>query len=183
MRFTGLIVSSFLLIPWSAVSSQGIQPKRGDRIRITAAPNALDNRVARVVGVRADSLFVHVALAPTRTLAVARADVTRLEVSTGRRRHTGSGAGIGALVGLTAGAVMGYAGGDDRGWCCFTARAKAGIYGVGGGALGALIGTVVGFATVSDRWTSVALGSTAKATPRLKFVPSTSGRLAMSVSF
>ena len=80
MRSAFLAVAAAMLIPLRAASSQAIQPKRGDRIRITAAPNALDNRIARVLSVRSDSLFLHVVLAGT--LAVARADVTRLEVST-----------------------------------------------------------------------------------------------------
>ena len=119
--------------------------------------------------------------APTKTLAVARADVTRLEVSTGRRRHTWRGAGIGALVGVTSGAFVGYASGDDGGWCCFTAEAKAVMTGVGLGGLGAVIGAVVGSLTRSDRWISVPLGS-AEATPRLQVGRGRAG-LAVVVSF
>ena len=60
MRSAFLAVAAAMLIPLRAASSQAIQPKRGDRIRITAAPNALDNRIARVLSVRSDSLFLHV---------------------------------------------------------------------------------------------------------------------------
>ena len=183
MRSAFLAVAAPMLIPLWTVSSQGVQPKRGDRIRITAAPNALDNRIASVLSVRGDSLILHVALAPTKTLAVARADVTRLEVSTGRSRHAGRGAGIGALVGVTSGAFMGYTSGDDRrGWFRFTAEEKAVGYGVGLGVAGLVIGTVVGALHVTDRWTSVPLGSAAEATPRLQ-VGRGSSRLAVSFSF
>ena len=174
-----LTVAAFVLIPLWSVSSQAVQPKSGDRIRVTAAPNALDNRIARVLSVRGDSLFLHVA--PAETLGVARVDVTRLEVSAGRGRHTLQGAGIGALIGAASGAIMGYASGDDRGWWCFTAGEKAAITAVGVGGLGAVLGAVVGAQHVSDRWTSVPLGS-AEANPRLLIRPDGT-RLGMSVAF
>jgi hypothetical protein len=164
MRSVFLIVAAFTLVPLGAVSSQAA---RG-RIRITAAPNALDTSAsarrssvayypaARVLSVGSDSLFLLVA--PADTLAVALAGVSRLEVSTGRRRYAKRGAGIGALIGVASGVVMGYASGDDRGWCCFSAGEKAFGYGVGLGLSGLIIGSVIGAFTVSDRWTSVPLG-------------------------
>lgn len=181
MRSAFLAVAAFMLIPLWTVSSQGIQPKRGDRIRITAAPNALDNQIARVLSVRNDSLFLQVA--PAETLAVAVAGVTRLEVSTGRRSHARRGLGMGALIGVTSGAFMGYTSGDDKGGWVFalTAEEKAVVYGVGLGFTGLVIGTIVGALQVSDRWTSVPLGS-AEATPRLQ-VGRGGARLAMVVSF
>ena len=179
MRSAFLTVAAFVLIPLWTVSSQAVQPKSGDRIRITAAPNALDNRIARVLSVRHDSLFLHVA--PAETLAVARVDVARIEVSAGRGRHTLQGAGIGALIGAASGALMGYASGDDRGWCCFTAGEKAALTAVGLGGLAAGIGAVVGAQYVSERWTSVPLGS-AEASPPLLVRPGGT-RLGMSVAF
>jgi hypothetical protein len=50
-----------MLIPLWTVSSPDVQPRSGDRIRITAAPNALDSRIARVLSVRSDSLVLHAA--------------------------------------------------------------------------------------------------------------------------
>jgi hypothetical protein len=168
-----------MLIPLGAVSSQAVQPKSGDRIRLTTTVNALDNRTGRVLTIRSDSLLLQVA--PAETLAVALAGVTRLEVSTGRRRYALRGAGLGSLIGGASGAVIGYASGDDRGWCCFSAGGKAVIYGVGLGVTGLVIGTVVGALHVSDRWTSVPLGS-AVATPRLQVGRRGTG-IAVAVSF
>jgi len=191
MRSVFLAVAAFMFIPLGAASSQAAQARSGELIRITTAPNAPDKRTrarssseayypaARVLSVGSDSLFLLVA--PAETLAVALAGVTRLEVSTGRRRYALRGAGIGALIGVTSGAVAGYASGDDRGWCCFSAGEKAVVYGVGLGISGLVIGSVVGALTVSDRWISVPLGA-AVATPSLQMGRG-GARLAVAVSF
>jgi hypothetical protein len=191
MRSILLAAAALMLVPLGAVSSQAAQPTSGARIRITTAPNALDKRVsarysseayfpaARVLSVGSDSLYLLVA--PADTLAVALADVARLEVSSGRKRLTGKGAGIGALVGATSGVVMGYASGDDRGWCCFSAGEKAVAYGVGLGLSGLVVGMVIGAFPVSERWTSVPLGAAA-ATPRVQMGRG-GARLSVAVSF
>jgi len=168
MRSAFLTVAVFMLIPLGAVSSQAVQPRSGDRIRLTATPNALDNRIAHVLSVRSDSLFL--LIAPAETLAVALAGVTRIEVSTGRQRHTLRGAGIGALIGVASGVLSGVVTGDDppgSGWFRQTWEEKAAFDAVFLGAMGLVIGTVVGTLKVSDRWTSVPVG-TARATPSLK---------------
>ena len=167
-------------IPLGAASSQAVQPKTGDRIRLTARLNALDHRTARVLNVRSDTLFLQIA--PAETLAVALAGVSRLEVSTGRRRYTRRGLVVGTLIGVTSGAFMGYTSGDDKGWIfALTAEEKAVLYGAGLGVTGLVIGAVVGAFQVSDRWTSVPLGS-AKPTPRLQMRRG-EARLAVAVSF
>jgi hypothetical protein len=183
MRSALLAISAFMLVPLGAVSSQAVlQVESGDRIRITARQNMLDNQTARVLSVSGDSLLLRIA--PAETLAVALAGVTRLEVSTGRRTHTRRGLGMGALIGVTSGALLGYASGDDkRGWCCFflTAEEKALVYGTGLGVTGLVIGAIVGATRVSDRWTSVPLGA-AMATPRLQ-VRRGRTHLAVAVTF
>jgi len=194
MRSVFLAVAAFTLVPLGAVSPQAAPSRSGDRIRITAVPNAPSNvasarrssvayyPAARVLRVGSDSLFLLVA--PAETLAVARAGVARLEVRTGRRSYAKRGAGIGTLVGVASGVVVGFASGDDeRGWCCLflTAEEKAAVYGVGLGLSGLVIGSVIGAFTVSDRWTSVPLGAVA-ATPRLQMGRS-GARLSVAVPF
>ena len=181
MRATILAVAAFMLIPLGTVASQAVQPKSGDRIRITATPYALEHRTARVVSVRNDSLILDVA--PAETLAVALAGVTQLDVSTGRRRNTLRGAGIGALIGVGSGALIGFASGDDPPTAFFSLSAseKAALAGATLGVTGLVIGAVVGTLIVSDRWTSVPLG-VAKATPSLQ-VGHGNTRLALAVSF
>ena len=63
----------------------------------------------------------------------------------------------------------------------FSAGDKAVIYGAGLAVPGLVIGAVVGALQVSDRWTSVPLGS-AEATPRLQMGRG-GARLAVVVSF
>ena len=180
MRSTILAVAAFMLIPVGAMAAQAAQLESGARIRVTATPYALKNRTARVLGVRADSLLLQVA--PAETLTVALAGVTQLDVSTGRRRHTLRGAGIGAAVGVASGALLGYASGDDPpGLFAMSASGKAALGAATLGVTGLVVGGVVGALRVSDRWTSVPLG-TAQATPSLQ-VGRGGARLGMAMSF
>lgn len=180
MRSAVLIVAAFMLTPLGAVSSQAMQPRSGDRIRITSAPKTLDNQIARLLSVRNDTLLLQVV--PPETLAVALAAVTRLEVSTARGRNTGQGAAIGGLIGLASGVLMGAASGDDPpGFFSFTAGDKALILGVGLAIPGLVIGALVGSQTISDRWTSVPVGAV-QATPGLQVGPG-GARLGVAVSF
>ncbi|HUQ82068.1 MAG TPA: hypothetical protein VM076_13040 [Gemmatimonadaceae bacterium] len=177
-----ILSTAFLvaLVPLAPLSSQTVQPKSGDRIRVTAAPNTLYHRTALLLSIRSDTLLLRVA--PAETLAVALRGVTRLEVSTGRRPLILRGAGIGAAAGFTSGAFLGYASGDDKSrFFAFTAKEKAVIYGVGLGAVGLVVGTVVGFFNFTDRWTSVDLGESGPS-PRLH-VDVAGHRLGVAVSF
>ena len=176
MHFVSLTVAAFTLIPLGAASSQTVQPRNGDRIRITTAENALNNRIAHVLSIRSDSLLLLVA--PAETLAVARAGVTRLEVNTGRRNYPLRGAGIGVLIGLVGGALTGLADGSDH---YGKAGDKALVLGVEMAIPGVVIGTIVGASLVYDRWTSVPLG-VARATPRLH-VSRAGARLSVGISF
>ena len=180
MHCGSLTVAAFMLIPLGAASAQAVQPRNRDRIRITTAENALDNRIAQVLSISSDSLLLLVA--PAETLSVARAGVIRLEVNTGHRSSAGRGARMGALIGVASGALLGFLEGDDPpGWFSFPAEAKALIYGIGLGGTGLVIGAVVGALKVSDRWTSVPLGA-AQATPSLQ-VGRDGAQLAVAVSF
>lgn len=180
MRSTIPAVAAFMLIPVGAVAAQAVQIQSGARVRVTATPYALEKRTARVLSVRNDSLLLQVA--PAETLAVALAGVTQLDVSTGRRRHTLQGAGIGALAGVASGVLIGFSDGDDPpGFLSMTASEKAAFGGATLGVAGLAIGAVVGALKVSDRWTSVPLG-VAQATPSLQ-VGRGGPRLGVAVSF
>ena len=176
MRSAFLTIVAFMLMPLGAALCQAVQPRNGDRIRITSAQNALENRIAHVLSIRGDSLLLLVA--PAETLAVARAAVTRLEVNTGRRNYPLRGAGMGLLIGFASGALIGLAGGDGY-------YGKAGemalFYAVPMTIPGVVVGSVVGTLKFSDRWTSVPLG-VAKATPSLQ-VGRGGARLSLAVSF
>ena len=180
MRST-LPAAALMLVPFGTVTAQAIQPRSGSRVRITSAAHGLEKQVARVVDVRSDSLFLQVT--PAETLAVARAGLTRLDVSTGRRRRTGRGATVGSLIGASSGVIIGFASGDDppNSFWQMSAGEKAAIAGVGLGVVGLLVGATVGALTVSERWTSVPLGN-ASVSPGFQ-AGRGGARLAVSVSF
>ena len=180
MRPTHL-AAVLMLVPLGTAAAQVVQPRSGDRVRVTAMSSGLQNRAARVLDVRRDTLVLQ--LAPAETLAVALAGVNRLDVSTGRRRYTMRGATIGSLIGVTSGVVIGFASGDDPpdAFWQTSAGEKAAIAGVGLGVVGLVIGGVVGALTVADRWTAVPLG-TATVNPRLE-AGRGGARLGVAVSF
>jgi len=65
--------------------------------------------------------------------------------------NTFKGMGTGFLIGAGTGAVIGFAGGNDRpGFMSFSAGEKAAIVGLGLGGTGLIIGTVVGALSRSD---------------------------------
>ena len=126
----------------------------GVRVRVTTDA-AHSTPSGTVVGLTRDSLVI----APPNaefTMGFRRADITRLEISVGRRRNTLKGMWTGALVGAGAGVAVGYLSGDDDcgGRLCMfgAAEENAGLLGIALGAVGMVIGGIVGVNTTSDRW-------------------------------
>jgi hypothetical protein len=96
-------------------------------------------------------------------VTLARARVQRLEVSTGSTR--GVSAMYGALIGLGAGGILGYAAGDDcsdREFICFPQEETAVAGAFLGAALGGLIGLLVGH---GERWQDTALPARVSVVP------------------
>lgn len=131
----------------------------GVRVRVTsdAAPSTSSGKV---VVLTRDSLEIAPANAEF-TIGFRRAEITRLEISSGRRQNKLKGFWIGALVGAGTGAVAGFASGDDSciphctledGLFKRSAAGKAVELGVMLGLAGGLIGTIVGAFTTSERW-------------------------------
>jgi len=181
MRSTLITVAALMLLPLSVASAQTVQARSGDRVRVTAKPYGLENRIGRVESARNDSLFLQVA--PNETLGIPVAGINQLDVSTGRSRHVLRSAGIGALVGAATGAFIGLADGDDpkESFLAFTAGEKAAMGGIVLGGAGLVIGTLIGALNVSEHWTSVPLGDT-RATPNLQ-LGVRGARLGVAVAF
>jgi hypothetical protein len=100
--------------------------------------------------------------------------VQRLEVSTGLTR--GETAAIGGLIGLGAGGILGYAGGEDctgNEFICFPREQTA----VAGALAGAAIGGVIGFiAGRGERWRDASIPARVSVVPtgtRSIFITST----------
>jgi hypothetical protein len=142
----------------------------GTRVRVTtvcltvdSAVTVLRRQVATVVASRSDRLVLAPVGRARDTVSVGLADVTLLEVSQGRRRHTGKGVAVGAGVGAATGVVFTALAnkrceGDD--WC-IVGNIGRGVAIVSGGVIGAmggaLVGGVIGATHVTERWRTVPL--------------------------
>ncbi len=94
-----------------------------------------------------------------RPVRLARSQVTRLEVSTGRHSSAGMGALIGAGIGVVGGVALGVAGqctGSEVGLtdCVWPPGMTVG-FGAVFGALGAGLGAILGALTHHETWRSV----------------------------
>jgi hypothetical protein len=166
MRRPIAILIAALLVP-QLVSSQTLTP--GSRVRVShpfagirtgtvvaLTPDTLEMRLGE------DSVSVHLPLV----------EVTRLEVSRGKRRHM-SDAAVGLVVGAAVGAVAGYATGDNdcsHEFICFDRSATAAIGGIFFGGLGGVIGLVKGVIP-TETWERVPLQAR-----RVSLVAAPSGR-------
>lgn len=145
--------------PLCAQESAGLRP--GDRVRVEASQQS----GTFLVTVLADEELV---LEDTdgREVRVPHASLSRLLVDRGPRSR-GSGAlrglAIGGGAGVLAGAVIGFADGDDDcpsdSWCLFqmTAGEKASIGAVVFGLVGGVVGATLGAGNPGHRWEALRL--------------------------
>jgi len=116
----------------------------GARVRITQTGKPA--RVAVVVTPGADTLLVRWP-EYSNTVAVPLAEVSRLELSTGRHRQVAKRALVGTLTAGTVGAVFGaatYSPCKPEGFNCLLAPTSRGQSAAVGGVLGGVLGLVVG---------------------------------------
>ena len=150
----------------------------GARVRIFAPSVASNGLVGTVVGLSRETLT----LQPERrsdAFVVALSELTRIELSTGRRTHARRDMGIGLLIGATGGAIAGRASGDDKGgWFGLTAGEKAQIGAVVFGVAGAIAGALVAGNTSTEEWKLLPLPSGS----RVGVTPRSDGRVALTYS-
>ena len=92
------------------------------------------------------------------TLSVPASLVTRLDVSRGRKANTGKGAGIGVLLGVVAGALIGYASYESESFFIELDPEAYAVWGaVFGGLVGGGVGALIGASIRTDRWQEVPL--------------------------
>ena len=152
-----------LLLAWSqGVHAQASSPIRGGaRVRVTGSDLGVRGHpVGTVATLGADTLVMQ----PdhhTDPLRIPVAQITKLEVSSGKKSRVVSGIGRGALIGFAAGAVFGgVVGGAARAAEC-SGCGDTGVVGdaftVGlvGAAAGAVLGGIIGATETEDRWEEV----------------------------
>ena len=168
-----------LLIPLQFTSAQQVPPiETGSRIRVTAPALGVDKLVG--TSVEADATRIRVqADDQAAPMTISLTDVTRLEVSQGRKSNALKGLGIGALIGAPIGAVLGVLASEGSGenLCTGTTVACAAVGAAAVGVAGALVGLGVGALIKSERWEEVPLDRL-----RVNIVPLRDGRFALGLS-
>ena len=171
----------FLLLVLSAtyapsLPAQSIPVQAGDRVRIEAG--RVSGRFS-VVDVSTDTLLLQEGAAPQIRVPLASIQqIARRDKRTGWQGAL-HGAGLGLLIGGVAGAITGFASGDDpeTQWFAFTAEEKALAVGVVLGVGGAVLGGVIGAAAPGERWVRVPL----PAAPRVSHSSSNGVLIAYSI--
>jgi hypothetical protein len=183
MRSANLLPVILALASAGDAAAQRPAVEPGQRVRITAPLVGLQEVTATVFSVGGGALVV----TGDSTVRVRLEDVTRLEVSRGRKSNCASGLGWGFLAGATTGVVIGLASGSERQgslfgggcWMLCSAGAKAMVAGAALGTAGAVVGLVVGAIVRSEKWKRVPLDGV-----RVSIVPRRGGLgLGASVAF
>lgn len=149
------------LVSCVAPASAGAQslPTPPARLRMATAELGRSPAIGTLLAVRGDTMIVRLEDS-SDTTALALSNLTRLELSAGRRRPIVRGMGIGLLAGAAIGAIAGASSGDDRsGFLAFSAEEKAAIGAVFFGGVGAVTGGIIGATRTIERWERVALAT------------------------
>jgi hypothetical protein len=165
MGFTALrswrLLLLAILIPDELLSQVQSGLAVGDRVRYWESRSGRAIR-ATLVGARNDTLLLR--LATDSLVYVPRAQLVRLDVSTGWHRSPGLGALAGLGAGVLVGSVGGAMSGRKAGICQCVDRGKnAGAGALIGGLAGMVAGTVVG--VPRENWKAVDLLSLRQTTP------------------
>lgn len=178
----GLVVLAVAMLIPVVATGQSSPVSAGTRVRVTAPGKDLDQHVTTVVEIRGDSIVV---LGDRNSsLPIGFADITEIEVSTGKRTHFWRGAGLGLGIGVVAGLVIGAVTHEecdpDPLFGCFlgpeTASESAVLGGLTLGSIGLVAGAVIGAVSRTDRWASVNLPV------RASIAPAQSGGLSLMLS-
>ena len=179
MRAVTSVLSLSVLVPLTVLSAQEQPPvEAGSRIRVTAPTVGADKLAGECVEVDATRLRVQ-AEEQASPMTISLTDVTRLEVSQGRKSNALKGLLIGSIVGVPAGAVLVLlwtTRGSDNPCSDYPAACAAGGAAVVG-VTGALVGLGIGALSKSERWEEVPLDRL-----RVSIVPLRDGGFALGLS-
>ena len=155
----------------SIVAQEQPRVQPGARVRVTAAHLPLGRQIGTLAHIDADTLIVD-------STRVAVQSVRKLEVSTARRSHWRLGAGIGFLVGASAGVIAVASSGEDVFCGELASGAQCVLLGAGFlGAVGIPVGAIVGALVRTDRWQEVPLDRLS-----IRALPQRDGTLSLMVS-
>jgi hypothetical protein len=167
-----------------AVAQTPARAQTGDWVRVEMLGQSF-RLEGRLMSVDGDSLIVAPGDSGANRVAVARANVTNVWVSIGRKRRTWQGIGIGLGVGAGVGALIA---GLTYQPCvpeefmdCYLTPESAGqaalLGGAAGGVFGIVLGGVAGFATRRHVWEPVGVPTT------VGIAPFRQGGLAVTLRF
>jgi hypothetical protein len=152
MRIAIVPLLAVLPVSPSGLSAQTKPPvEAGSRVRVTARDLGLYKQPATLEAWRGDTLI----LAAERTMKCPLASVTRLEVSRGPERSTGTGVLVGFLIGSGVGTSLVILKSNDS-WFRLSAGEVAAVAALFGG-IGAGIGAL-STAFSPERWEAIPLG-------------------------
>jgi len=182
MRIAALMSSSTLLAaPLGAQASNASAPRLypGARVRVSTVNAPSVRHAGSVWALVGDTVRILIDGGDS-AVAFPYQTVAQLDTSAGRQGHALMGAAIGGLLGAGSGVIFGLASGDDpQGWFALwshTANEKARINGIGFGALGLIVGAVVGANIVTEHWRPI------KVVPHTTFSPKPSFGIRVSLA-
>jgi len=174
------IVAIALSLGAAPLYAQTVHPAPGERVRVQVGGESFA-RIFTFKEMIGDTLVLEdLNEASPASIRVPVRSISRLQVSAGHRpngaralRGAAWGFGGGALVGAT----IGLASGDDEGtFFAFSAEEKAVIGGVTFGAMGVVVGTLIGLASNPEQWRTVPLQN-------ITITPTTGGNLVVGFQF
>ena len=156
MRRATILVAILVVVPFARATAQ-VSIRPGARVRVTGHScqpfyHCEQHRVGTFVAWKSDTLVTE---SNGDILALPLDSVTTLEVSAGRRSQTGLGANMGVMAGAVMGALWGLHSCTDEAFV--TPEGCAVVGGVLFGAAGALLGALIGATMKTERWVSVPL--------------------------
>ncbi len=167
----GIMVA--VLVFSSPVAAQMAGLGAGARVRVTSPRDDLKRHVGTIGDVRGDSIVVGFR-GSSRTIALA--NVTALEISTGRRRQVFRDAALGLGIGALTGAALGAVTYKEPDFFINSAATAAAAGGILLGTVGLVAGGLVGLEHRTDRWEPVRLPG------RATIAPTRSGGISLGFS-
>jgi len=156
------LISSFLTLPANLIAQErrgveliiqriGDQARKVKRTQFDGTPwetTDITGIYGELIAVKPNSLLL--LDASGKDVSVDIADIKAIRIV--KKSKFWTGAGLGALIGGAAGAILGYSSGDDEDtFISFTAEAKAGLGAISFGLVGLLLGGIAGAGAGKDK--------------------------------